>query len=48
VIEVWDIPVAFAIDRVDQCVAPFGISSKVFTITASTLSSVIGRGAPDR
>ena len=45
---VWFIPVALAIDRVDQCVASFGFSSKVFTITASTWSSVIVRVAPGR
>lgn len=36
------------IDRVDQCVAPSGLSSKVFMTTASTFSSVIVRGAPGR
>jgi hypothetical protein len=44
-----DIPAAFAIDRVDQCVSPLsGFSSKVLVITASTCSSVIVRGAPGR
>ena len=37
----WLMPVAFAIERVDQWVASTGISSKVFTITAST-----GRRSP--
>src|SRR5207245_2378215 len=31
----WLIPVAAAIDRVDQCVASAGCSSSVFTITRS-------------
>lgn len=44
-----DIPVALAIDRVDQCVSPFAEdSSNVLTITDSTCSSVIVRGAPGR
>src|SRR5215207_9907700 len=37
----WLIPVAAAIDRVDQCVALAGCSSSVFTITRSTCSSLI-------
>jgi hypothetical protein len=45
---VCDIPVAAAIDRVDQCVASDGLDSSVFTITASTCSTVIVRGAPGR
>src|SRR5215210_7095965 len=44
----WLIPVAAAIDRVDQCVASFGCSSSVFTITRSTSSSLIVRGFPGR
>jgi hypothetical protein len=32
----WDMPVAFAIERVDQWVASAGVSSRVFTITRST------------
>jgi len=40
-----DIPVAVAIDRVDQCVSCPGASSSVLVITASTWSSVIVRGA---
>jgi hypothetical protein len=44
----WLIPVAVAIDRVDQCVASTGVSSRVFTITSSTASSVTERGAPGR
>ena len=48
-IAVCDIPVALAIDRLDQCVSPFaGDSSSVLTITDSTCSSVIFRGAPGR
>jgi hypothetical protein len=42
-------PVALAIERVDQWVAPLaGLSSRVLTITASTLSSVTVRFAPGR
>jgi hypothetical protein len=47
-IDIWLIPIALAIERVDQCVASFGFCSKVFKITDSTLSSVILRGAPGR
>jgi len=42
----WLIPICFAIERVDQCVASPDSSSSVFTITASTMSSVIVRTAP--
>jgi len=35
-IALWLIPVAAAIDRVDQCVAFAGCCSSVFTITRST------------
>ena len=46
---VWFRPVAFAIDRVDQCVSrPGGLCSSVLTITSSTCSSVIFRGCPGR
>jgi len=45
---VWLIPVAAAIERVDQCVASDGCSSSVFTITRSTSSSLIERGLPGR
>ena len=45
---VWDIPVAAAIERVDQCVAPPGASSRVLTTTFSTISSVMARGGPGR
>jgi hypothetical protein len=41
-------PVAAAIERVDQCVAFVGVSSNVLTITCSTSSSLIVRGAPGR
>jgi hypothetical protein len=41
---VWLMPVAAAIERVDQCVASTGCSSSVFTITRSTSASVIERG----
>src|SRR3954447_22828420 len=43
-----DIPVALAIARVDQCVAPTGFWVRVFTTTASTWSSVTVRGTPER
>lgn len=39
-------PGAAAIERVDQCVAFFGVSSSVLTITRSTAASVIFRGTP--
>ena len=43
----WLMPVAAAIDRVDQCVSsPGPCSSRVLVITSSTCSSVIFRGAP--
>ncbi len=45
---VCDMPVAAAIDRVDQCVASTGLVSSVLTTTASTASSVIFLGAPGR
>ena len=41
-------PIFRAIERVDQCVASVGFDSRVFTMTASTMSSVIVRGAPGR
>ena len=44
----WLIPVACAIDLVDQWVASAGVSSKVFTMIRSTSSSVTVRGAPGR
>ena len=37
-----------AIDARDQCVASFGVSSKIATITSSTCSSVIVSGRPGR
>lgn len=40
----WVRPTSLAIDRVDQCVASFGVVSNVLTMTSSTLSSVILRG----
>jgi hypothetical protein len=43
-----DMPVAAAIDLVDQCVAFFGVSSSVLTTTRSTSASVIFRGTPGR
>src|SRR5438067_6664804 len=44
----WLIPVADAIERVDQCVASLGCSSSDFTITLSTSPSLIVRGLPGR
>src|SRR5665809_88554 len=41
-------PVALAIERVDQCVASLGVSSSVLTITRSTSLSWIVRGLPGR
>jgi hypothetical protein len=43
-----DIPVAAAIERVDQWVSCPRVSSRLLTITASTASSVITRGRPGR
>jgi hypothetical protein len=43
-----DMPVAAAIDRVDQCVSCPGVSSSVLVITCSTRSSPINRGRPGR
>lgn len=43
-----DMPVAAAIDLVDQPVALFGVSSSVLTMTRSTSASVIFRGTPGR
>src|SRR5947209_5528956 len=44
----WLIPVACAIERVDQCVASGGCPSSVLTITRSMSSSPIERGLPGR
>jgi hypothetical protein len=44
----WDIPVALAIERVDQCVASAGLDVNVLSTTASTWSSVTVRGTPER
>ena len=41
-------PSSAASDRVDQCVASFGVVSNVRTITASTCSSATVRGRPGR
>lgn len=41
-----DMPVAAAIDLVDQWVAFFGVSSSVLTMTRSTSASVVFRGTP--
>jgi hypothetical protein len=43
---VWLIPSARASDRVDQCVASFGVVANVVTNTCSICSSVSLRGAP--
>ena len=45
---VWESPTSAAIDRVDQCVASFGVDSNVLTITSSTCASLIIRGRPGR
>ena len=45
---VWLIPVAWAIERVDQWVAFVGVSSRVFVTTRSTSSSEIERGLSGR
>lgn len=44
----YDMPVAAAIDRVDQWVAFLGFSSSVLTMTRSTSASVIFLGTPGR
>ncbi|RPK31991.1 hypothetical protein EES37_34360 [Streptomyces sp. ADI91-18] len=44
----WDRPVSFAIDRVDQCVAFFGLDSKVLMTSEATCSSVTDLGPPLR
>lgn len=44
-----DMPSASAIERVDQCVSPVGgVWPRVLATSASTCSSVILRGAPER
>ena len=43
-----DSPNSAASDRVDQCVASFGVVSRVRVITASTCSSETVRGRPGR
>src|SRR5437868_9015745 len=43
-----DKPEIFAMSRVDQCVASFGLDSIVFTTTSATGMSLIFRRAPDR
>ncbi len=45
---VWFSPTALASERVDQWVAFLGLCSKVLTINAPNLSSLILRGAPGR
>src|SRR3954452_25325157 len=45
---VWLRPTSAAIERVDQCVASFGVVSSVLTITSSTLASLIFLGCPGR
>ena len=45
---VWLSPTSAAIERVDQCVASFGVVSSVLTITSSTFASLIFRGRPGR
>jgi hypothetical protein len=46
--DVGEIPIRLASSRLDQCVAPSGVSSKVRTITSSTWASVMVRGTPGR
>ena len=46
--EAREMPAAAAIDRVDQCVAPAGMDSRVRTITSSTFASSMVRGGPGR
>ena len=41
-------PLRRAIEARDQCVASFGLSSRVATMTSSTLSSKIDGGRPGR
>jgi hypothetical protein len=41
-------PTSAAIDRVDQCVAFFGVDSNVRPITSSTWRSLTVRGRPGR
>ncbi len=43
-----DMPVAAAIDRVDQCVSRPGVDSNVLVTTSSTRSSEMTRGRPGR
>jgi hypothetical protein len=43
-----DMPNSAASDRVDQCVASFGVVANVRVITASTCSSATVRGRPGR
>jgi hypothetical protein len=38
-------PTSATIERIDQCVASFGVDSSVFTITCATCSSPIIRGS---
>jgi hypothetical protein len=42
-----DRPISLAIERVDQCVAFFGVLSKVLVTSAATCSSVTDRGPPE-
>ena len=45
---VAEMPARFASSRLDQCVAPSGVSSRVRTTTSSTWASVMVRGTPGR
>ena len=45
---VGEIPARRASSRLDQCVAPSGVSSRVRTTTSSTWASVMLRGTPGR
>lgn len=44
----YDMQIAEAIERVDQCVSWPGVASSVLVITSSTLSSAIRRRRPGR
>lgn len=47
-IDGFEMSISFAIDRVDQCVAFFGVDSSVRVTTAATCSSVTVLGPPGR
>ena len=47
-IVVCEKPVSAAMDRIDQCVASFGVDRRARSLTAATRSSSIVRGLPGR